>query len=90
MKLPVFTAIKFVDGDGYLTPSMQFFFDNLIQTLTNGLSDNGWTFPQITAAELAKIEPQMPNGTAWYETDNHEIVFKVNGALVKLVTAAYP
>lgn len=76
--------------DGFLTSEMQIYEDQLNQALQNGLSDNGWTAPPITAANLAIVAPLMPNGTFWYESDNHEVVFKINGVLRKLVTASYP
>lgn len=90
MIFPTFSVVKFVESDGFLTTPMQDYLDLNNQALMAGLSDNGWTFPQITAANLAIIAPKMPNGTAWYDTDNNEIVFKVNGALRKVTTAAYP
>lgn len=64
----------------------------LNQTLRDNLSDNGWVVPQITTANLAIIESQMPNGTLWYVTDSMPPTFvgKVNGSLVKFTTAAYP
>lgn len=80
----------YVKPDGYLTSDMQIYNDILNQSLQNALSDNGWTAPPITAANLAVIAPKMPDGTFWYETDNKEVVFKINGILRKLVTAAYP
>lgn len=90
MKFPVFSDVQFVDRDGFLTEAMQDYNDLLYQALINGLSDNGWTFPQITAAQLTAIAGSMPDGTAWYETDNNVIVFKVNGSLRKVDTTAYP
>lgn len=98
MNIPPFIDVQYVDDNGYLTPDMQIYHDQLNQTLQGGLSDNGWTFPQITATALTALQPDgftqfyetMPDGTGWYETTNNEIVFKVNGSLVKLVTAAYP
>lgn len=90
MNIPPFVYVQFVDDEGYLTKPMQLFIDELVQALQNGLSDNGWTFPQITAANLAAIQARMPDGTGWYETDAKEIVFKINGALRKVTTTAYP
>ena len=90
MNIPPFIEVKFVDDEGYLTSPMQLYNDELNQTLQDGLSDNGWTFPLITAANLLLIYPTMPDGTAWYETDNNQIVFKINGALRKVTTTAYP
>lgn len=90
MNIPPFIYVQFTDDDGYLTDPMQMYIDELIQALQNGLSDNGWTFPPISAANLASIQASMPDGTGWYETDAKEIVFKINGALRKVTTTAYP
>lgn len=90
MNIPTFINIKFVENDGFLTAEMQYYNDELNQVLQAGLSDNGWTFPQISDTDLTEVAPMMPNGTGWYENVNHEIVFKVNGALRKVTTTAYP
>ncbi len=90
MYIPTFNDLKYTKEDGYLTPEMQIYHDQLNQSLQDGLSDNGWTFPPISAANLAIVAPIMPDGTGWYETTQHVIVFKLNGALRKVTTAAYP
>lgn len=91
MYIPTFNDLPFVDTkDGFLTPSMQIYNDELNQTLQNHLSDNGWVFPPITAANLVKIAPMMPDGTGWYESDAQVMVFKLGGALRKVTTTAYP
>ena len=90
MYIPVFTNNMFVKSDGFLTSEMQIYNDELNQALQNGLSDNGWTFPPINAANLALIAPKMPDGTGWYESDAKVIVFKLGGALRKVTTTAYP
>jgi len=90
MNFPTFNVIKFVDDEGYLTPSMQDYHDDMNQTLRGGLSDNGWTVPNITGTDLVAIAPSMPDGTMWYESDAKVIVFKINGALRKVTTTPYP
>lgn len=90
MNIPAFINIQFVEKNGYLTSEMQYYNDELNQVLQNGLSDNGWTTPQQEAVDIVAVELMMPDGTFWYDTDNHEIVFKVNGALRKVTTTAYP
>jgi hypothetical protein len=90
MIIPVFTNVQFVDENGFLTAPMQDYNDLLNQALQNGLSDSGWTSPLITAANIVAIASSMPDGTFWYETDNDEVVFKINGALRKVTTTAYP
>jgi hypothetical protein len=78
---------------------MQMYNDELNNVLRNGLSDNGWTLPTVTQAELASIQAlpadqQLPNGTIWYVHDvgtaYFEVVVKINGALRKITTTAYP
>lgn len=90
MHIPVFSDVKYVQVNGFLTPEMQIYNDQLNQALQNGLSDNGWTFPPITAASLAVVAPLMPDGTGWYESDAQVIVFKLGGSLRKVTTTAYP
>lgn len=101
MIIPTFQSVKFVDEEGNLTSQMQMYNDELNNVLRNGLSDNGWTLPTVTQAELVGIialpaDQQMPDGTIWYVsqgtplTPYHEVVVKINGALRKITTTAYP
>ncbi len=101
MIIPTFQSVQFVDKDGYLTTQMQMYNDELNNILRNGLSDNGWTLPTVTQAELADIQALpddqlMPDGTMWYVSqsaplpDYHEMVVQINGALRKVTTTAYP
>ena len=99
MIIPSFQNVQFVDKEGYLTTQMQMYNDELNTILRNGLSDNGWTLPTVTQAELAEIQAftetdVMPNGTIWYVHDDdtlvYEVVVKINGALRKVTTTAYP
>lgn len=99
MIIPTFQAVQFVDKEGYLTSSMQMYNDELNNILRNGLSDNGWTLPTVTQAQLTDIQAlpsdqQLPDGTIWYVHDTgtaiYELVVKINGALRKVTTTAYP
>ena len=78
MIIPVFANVKYTDEDGYLTSQMQMYNDELNNVLRNGLSDNGWTFPEVTSDELAEImalpeDQQMPIGTVWYVSDRPDL-----------------
>lgn len=95
MKFPTYTSQQFVDENGMLTVAMNDYLDLQAQALQNGLSDNGWTVPPITATDLVKIAPSMPNGTIWYESDAKVWVGRQDdGAggfnLVKFTTTPYP
>lgn len=78
---------------------------DLNQTLRDGLSNNGWTVPQLTTAQLTvqqilnptnglltTLSAFMPDGTIWYVTDHVPpcYVGKINGALVQFTTAVFP
>lgn len=92
MIIPTFQSAQFVKEDGFLTSQMRSYNDELNNILRNSLSDNGWTLPTVTKAELAKIfaftgENKMPNGTIWYVADpainptyNEIVVMLDNGA----------
>jgi hypothetical protein len=101
MIIPAFVNVQFTEEDGFLTPQMQLYNDELNTVLRNGLSDNGWTLPTVTQAQLADIiafalptNQPMPNGTIWYVHDDdtlvYEVVVLINGALRKVTTSAYP
>lgn len=89
MIIPTFQYVQFVDDKGFLTSAMQLYNDELNNVLRNGLSDNGWTIPEVTSAQLADIlalplDQQMPNGTIWYVSDKppltpyNELVVKMD------------
>ena len=100
MIIPTFQSVQYVDSDGYLTSQMQMYNDELNNILRNGLSDNGWTLPTVTQAELTKIialptDQQMPNGTIWYVADPamnptyNEIVVKLDDGTGMGTSALY-
>ncbi len=86
------------------SPDQENYNEELSQTLINGLSNNGWTVPQITTANLTvtpfiapdgsvtTIAAFMPDGTLWFCIDHIPPVYvgKISGALVKFTTAAFP
>jgi hypothetical protein len=97
MIIPTFSSVKFVEENGYLTSQMQLYNDELNTILRNGLSDNGWTIPEVTSAQLTSIlalgttsvgtlsQPQqvMPNGTIWYVSDKPPLT-PLNELVVKM------
>ena len=55
--------------------------DELNQSMQGDLSDNGWQTPQQPTANITTIEPDMRNGTMWYDTDTDELKVKVAGVV---------
>ncbi len=99
MIIPTFVNVQYTEANGFLTSQMQMYNDELNNVLRGGLSDNGWTLPAVTQAQLAEIialpsDQALPNGTIWYVHDDNTLVYEVvvliNGALRKITTAAYP
>lgn len=73
-------------------PNQENYNEELNESLRGGLSDNGWTVPQITAANLALVSPLMPDGTIWYVTDHIPPIWVglQAGVVVQFTVAAYP
>lgn len=92
MKIPGFLNMQFVQEDGLLTPEMGRYNENLNRAMQDALSDNGWTVPQQTSANITTISASMPDGTIWYAVDGAPacLVAKVNGSLVRLSTTPFP
>ena len=90
MIFPTFVNVQFVKEDGYLTSQMQMYNDELNNILRNGLSDNGWTLPVVTQAQLADIialpsDQQLPNGTIWVVQETPDLPApQYNEVVVKL------
>ena len=93
MNLPTYLNVE--DDSSY--------HEYLNQALRYGLSEKGWTVPQITRAGLltepvqnptngaiTTIKDLMPDGTLWLVLDTPPVyVGKINGSLVKFTTTAY-
>lgn len=97
----------FMDLPTYLeTDNESSYHEYLSQALRDGLSNKGWTVPQVTKDQLTTLPVQnptdgsqvptlwqsMPDGTLWFILDQIPpcYVGKINGALVKFSTTPYP
>lgn len=62
-----------------------------IESILNGNND-GIIAPQKTAAEIAALAVDAPDGAIWYSTDSAppNLVIKINGALRQVSTVAFP
>jgi len=82
---------------------LQNFFELMFSTLRQGLSDAGWTIPQLTTAQITAIATPptipndaytdyMPNGTIWFNTDLAKLqvqtaVVLTVGATIETITS---
>ena len=71
MNVPPLLGFKFTDANGFLTPEAQLFMTLLNQSMLGALSDNGWTFPIKTTAQITALAAGtvLPNGTVWFDSD---------------------
>lgn len=53
----------------------------LNQTMQDSLSDNGWTVPNQSTANITTVAPSMPNGTMWYDETTHQMKYIKNGVV---------
>ena len=92
MDVPIFIEIKAVKEDGHLTDEKRLYEDELNQNLRNALSDDGWTLPLQTQANITTINglPSVQDGTMWYDTTTNQFVIRVGGVLRKVTTTPYP
>lgn len=92
MNIPTYIALQSVDENLFPTADQQAYDSLLNDTLQDGLSDDGWTLPQVTHTQVTNLASLMPDGTMWYVTDASppQMVVKIDGSLRKVTTTAYP
>jgi hypothetical protein len=56
----------------------------LNQNMQGALSNNGWTVPNQTTANITTIAPSMPNGTMWYDETSHQLKYIKNGVVTPI------
>ncbi len=62
---------------GYIRSANQDLYQQILnQILVAGLSNRGWTVPNLTYANIQAVSPSMPLGTLWYDTDSNKLVVK--------------
>ena len=81
MNIPTFVNQQWIQEDGYLTSKVEMYNDELNQAMQNGLSDNGWTLPQLTTVQITAAAAFMPNGTLWYDITTDQIKALIAGVV---------
>lgn len=56
--------------------SQETYNQQLSQILISGLSNRGWTVPNLSTVNIELIGPSMPLGTIWYDTTINKLVVK--------------
>jgi len=89
LNTPAFYNFKFVDPQGNLTSEAQLFMASVNQAMVGALSDEGWTFPQHTTAEITALAAgsTLPNGTTWFNTTTSKLNVKTADSTVQVITS---
>ena len=66
---------------------MQYYNDQLNQALLDGVGTNGFTISQLTSADIVLAEPNVPNGTLWFDTDAAKLKVKTATGVVETITS---
>jgi len=90
MNVPIYYNFRFVDENGYLTQEAQFFMSTLNQAMLGALTDNGWTVPQHTTAEITVLAASdfTPLGTIWFNTTLAKLQVKTAASTVETVSSS--
>lgn len=65
----------------------QSFFEEMFLTLLEGLSNNGWTVPNLTTAQITAVQSQMPVGTLWFNTSVDKLQVKTSGGIETITSS---
>lgn len=88
MDIPTFINVKYTEESGYLTPAFQYYNDQLNQALSNGIGPNGFTVSILTTAQIAEVEPNVPNGTTWFNSTLGKLQVKVATGTIETITSS--
>jgi hypothetical protein len=86
--IPPFINVQFTNKEGYLTPAMQFYNDQLNQALANAIGANGFQNTQATTAQITAIEPEVPVGTVWFDMNAAKLKVKTADGVVETITSS--
>lgn len=99
--LPGFYRMLWTEPHGDLTTEAQIYNDQLSQTLrvmvaiinsmastliqTDNVSLQGINPPPKTTAEITALEPNVPRGTIWLNSDLKKLQFKADSGLIETI-----
>lgn len=85
-------------ADGYLYNDQMFQALNALVILVNGLTTsivngasvtiNGLNPPSKTTAEIMALEPDVPNGTMFYNSTLKKLQFKADTGVIETITSS--
>lgn len=59
----------------------------LNQTLNDNIGLRGFVISSLTTLEITDIEPEMPNGTVWFNTNLAKLQVKTAPGVIETITS---
>lgn len=101
--LPTFYDMYYTEKDGRLTADSYLYNDQMFQALNlavillnsfinsaiinNTIVNNGMQFPQKTTAEITALEPDVADGTVWFNTNLAKLQVKTASGIIETITS---
>jgi hypothetical protein len=79
MIIPSLFKIKVADKDGNIHPDFMNFLTQLIAPLQNNFSNEGFTMPALTNAQILQIAGAQTQQRIIYNTDTSKMMLNNNG-----------
>lgn len=82
--------IPLTDKKGIVSWEWQQWFSRLAQSIQLNLSDDGYTLPQNTQADITgPLNTETQTGNMTYDSTNNVMAVNLNGTMVKVETTPY-
>lgn len=67
----------------------EIFFEELVQTLQQGVGNNGFSIPALTTAQINAIAPTLSPGFQWFNTSlgKMQILINPTGPVIETITS---
>lgn len=88
MKIPSFIQERFVDENGYLTPSWAAVLMQLLSQLQINAGDEGLVTPSLSSSDITIVgtSTNLQNGTFIYDSTNNLLKATIAGTFKQIVT----
>jgi hypothetical protein len=67
--------------------SSQIYNSNFNKYVRENAGPDGFVMPSNTTSDITDLSAEKPNGTIWYDADNHRLLTKENDVVVQIPTA---
>lgn len=83
--LPPFYDMNWLQEDGRLSADAVLYLDQTFQSINK--MNNGMQMPIKTTAQIATLEPSVPVGSVWFNSDVAKLQVKTAAGVIETVTS---